>query len=134
MGNREQTPKIKLAQRLEEGFLLWEEAGLPALTTQEKWGAAQLAARVYDGPHCLEFAAACQCFALFRLLHSRVQALPTASTLLGDYFFSQFAQNLIPLDSVPLIDAFAAYLEQDAAGHAAAYPDFLETLPAVIAC
>lgn len=117
---------------LREGFALWEEAGLPPLEEELRYREAGLAGELYRGAHALEFAAACQCFALFRRLHRRAGQFSGAATLLGDYFFSQFSHYLIPLNSAPLNDAFARYLAEDAAGRAIDYPVFLRKLPAVI--
>lgn len=79
--------------------------------------------------------AACACFARFRELHAEPEQ--TAETvLLGDYYFSLFSSHLIPLDSVPLIDAFAAYLKRDAVANPGYDEEelaaFFQTLPAVL--
>jgi hypothetical protein len=103
---------------LEEGFRLWDEAGLPPLGPKERRAAADAAGAVYLGPHPAAFAAACQCFYLFRALHRRAEAFPEAATLLGDYFFSRFSAHLIPLDSAALIRAFSDCLARDASGAA----------------
>ena len=79
--------------------------------------------------------AACACFKKFRQLHA--EPVQTAETVLrGDYYFSLFSSHLIPLDSVPLIDAFAAYLKRDAVAEPGydeeALAAFFRTLPAVL--
>jgi hypothetical protein len=100
---------------LQEGYRLWEEAGLPPLGREERCAAAAAAGTAYCGSYAREFAAACQCFYLFRMLHRLPAAFPESATLLGDWFFSQFSRHLIPLDNVPLILAFSEVLARDAA-------------------
>lgn len=78
--------------------------------------------------------AACACFQRFRQLHAEKAQTPE-TVLWGDYYFSLFSSYLIPLDSVPLIDAFSAYLKRDARAETV-YDEkelaaFFETLPAV---
>ncbi|MDR0850971.1 MAG: hypothetical protein LBN36_00595 [Clostridiales Family XIII bacterium] len=110
---------------LREGYDLWDENGLPPLEYSERYAAVDAAGAVYDGFHRKAFAAACQSFFLFRKLHLQSELLPEVSTLLGDYFFSQFSKHMIPIDSVPLIDAFSDYLAQDVAGTSGDYLDFI---------
>lgn len=116
---------------LNEGYAFWAESKNPALSADSRYYAVDAVSEVYNGPYQREFAAACQSFYLFRTLH-RNEENRSANTLLGDYFFSQFSQNLIPLDSVPLIDAFSAYLAKDASKEGEDYLDFIGTLPSVI--
>ncbi|MDR2295410.1 MAG: hypothetical protein LBD95_01300 [Clostridiales Family XIII bacterium] len=106
--------RIGVDALLREGYRLWEEAGLPPLAPEARYAAVDAAGAIYGGPHPREFAAACQCYHLFRLLHLRVEEFPEAATLLGDYFFSLFSAHLIPLDSVALIRAFSGCLARDA--------------------
>lgn len=124
----------KMDSLLAEGFLLWKESGLPALPESERYFAANEVVSVYDGEYTAELAAACQCYYLFRKLHGMVQEKPAWATLLGDYFFSQFSKYLLPLDSVPLIDAFSAYLKKDTqtAGGANELRLLIRSLPAVL--
>ena len=119
---------------LEEGYILWELSGLPCLPTAERYIAADTLASCYNGPHAADLAAACQCFYCFRHLHSMAAEYPAWATLLGDYFFSRFSECLLPLDSVPLTDAFSAYLKSDAQspGVDIAYLSFMRSLPAVL--
>lgn len=125
--------RIGVKELLGEGYRLWEETPLPKLTTEERNRYVDLAGMVWDGPDQLHFAAVCQSFYLFRKLHREMGEYQAYSVLLGDLFFSLFSKNLIPLDSVPLTDAFAAYLDRDTAGMAEDYAAFILTLPAVIA-
>jgi hypothetical protein len=71
----------------------------------------------YDGANSDDFASACLAFFLFQDMHSRTDEAPAATTLLGDYFFSRFSKHLIPIDSVPLIDAFSEYLARCTSGN-----------------
>lgn len=104
----------KVDALLTEGYRLWDESDLPSLPQTERYLAADAAAELYQGKYSAEFAVACQSFYLFRKLHGLAVQYPAWGTLLGDYFFSQFSKNLIPLDCVPLIDAFSRFLEADA--------------------
>lgn len=119
---------------LEEGYTLWNESGLPVLPQSERFLVSDVAVRAYSGEYAAKFAAACQCFYLFRSLHAMAPQYPAWATLLGDYFFSQFSKNLIPIDSVPLIDAFSRFLAKDAQEPAGtdAFLSFVESLPSVI--
>ncbi|MDR2355382.1 MAG: hypothetical protein LBE16_04220 [Clostridiales Family XIII bacterium] len=112
------TLRIGVDALLREDYRLWEEAGLPPLAPEARYAAADAAGSIYDGPRPHEFAAACQCYHLFRLLHLRAEEFPEAATLLGDYFFSRFSAYLIPQDNVPLTLAFADCLARDAAARA----------------
>jgi hypothetical protein len=98
---------------LSEGYSLWAETELPPPDPRARCAAVDAAGAVSGGPHRREFAAACQCFYLFRALHMLAEEFPASATLLGDYFFSQFSRHLIPLDNVPLIDAFSDFLARD---------------------
>lgn len=119
---------------LTEGYQLWKESGLPALPPSDRCLAVDAAVGAYTGAHAAQFAAACQCFYLFRKLHGMAETYPTWATLLGDYFFSQFSKHLIPIDSVPLIDAFSGFLASDARRQSGTetYLSFIRSLPAVI--
>lgn len=121
---------------LAEGYRLWNESSIHLPPVSERYIAVDVLAAVYDGLNAAELAAACQCFFFFRILHGMVHQYPTWSTLLGDYFFSQFSKNLIPLDSVPLIDAFSGYLKKDikSPGGVKEYIAFIRGLPAVLRC
>lgn len=57
-----------------------------------------------------EYLPLCASFWLYRYLHRTVNA---DCTLLGDYCFGIFSAYLAELDSVPLNDAFSAYLQED---------------------
>jgi len=134
MGEELAQSRIKADKLLAEGYRLWSESGLPLPTESERYFAIDAALKAYNGKFSAEFAAACQCFYLFRKLHSLAQQHPAAATLLGDYFFSQFSKNLIPLDSVPLINAFSAFLADDikAQDNMEGYLDFIGSLPGMI--
>lgn len=130
MGGKITENRAKVDTLLEEGYRLWDESSLPAQYQSERYFAVDAASAVYQGKYSSEFAAACQCFYLFRKLHSMIQEYPAMATLLGDYFFSQFSRNLIPLDSVPLINAFSSYLaaEIQALDDGEGYLDFIGSL------
>jgi hypothetical protein len=134
MGEELAQSRVKADTLLAEGYRLWSESGLPLLPRSERCSVIDAALKAYDGKYSAEFAAACQCFYLFRRLHSLVQQHPTTATLLGDYFFSQFSKNLIPLDSVPLINAFSSFLadEIQTQGDMEGYLDFIGSLPGMI--
>ena len=116
---------------LGEGYVLWEGSQNPPLSANDRYYAVDAAGAVYEGPFKHEFAAACQSFYLFRGLHQKT-GNRAENTLLGDYFFSQFSRNLIPLDSVPLIDAFSEYLAKNACNEGEDYLVFIGKLPSVI--
>jgi hypothetical protein len=116
MSEHSEALRISVDALLEEGYRLWDAAGLPPLGPKERRAAADAAGALYCGPHPAAFAAACQCYYLFRALHRRAGAFPEAATLLGDYFFSRFSAYLIPLDSAALIRAFSDCLARDAGG------------------
>ena len=124
----------RVDKMLSEGYRLWRQSGLQLPSAEERAIAADALASAYDGPHAAELAAACQSFHFFRKLHRMSQVSPTWSTLLGDYFFSQFSKYLIPLDSVRLTDTFSAYLKKDiySPGDAPEYGAFICGLPAVL--
>jgi hypothetical protein len=126
--------RVSVDRILNEGYRLWNESGIQLPTASERYIAADGLSGLYDGLNAAELAAACQCFYYFRKLHGMVHKYPAWSTLLGDYFFSQFSKNLIPLDSVPLTDAFSAYLKKDVQllGGVKEYIAFIHGLPAVL--
>lgn len=113
---------------------MWKDSALPQLPASERYLASDEIAAVYNGVYSAELAAACQCFYLFRKLHSMLQNYPTWATLLGDYFFSQFSKNLIPIDSVALTDSFSRYLTADtqASFNTQEYLSFIRSLPVVL--
>ena len=119
---------------LSDGYRLWNECGIRFPPVSECHVAADELAAVYDGPNAGELAAACQCFYFFRKLHGMVHDNPAWSTLMGDYFFSQFSKKLISLDNVPLTDAFSAYLKADirAPGGVTEYISFIRGLPTLL--
>lgn len=100
---------------LSEGYQMWERFGCIPLNEMEKHVVlAQAVNSCKTDCHTKDFAAACQCFFLYRKLHHMVEEQPETATLLGDYYFSQFSQFLIPIDSTRLIDLFSEYLKKDA--------------------
>lgn len=92
----------------EYGFL--RELGLEFLHDFEKYQIPEYVQQVYVGPCLGHFAAACQCYYLFRRLHEKAELEPVRATLLGDYFFSRFSHHLIPVDSTLLIQRFSEFL------------------------
>lgn len=126
--------RVQVVRLLAEGYRMWSNSLLPELKYSECYVGSDAAACAYQGAYAIEFAAACQCFYLFRKLHGLVKEYPTWATLLGDYFFSQFSKHLIPLDSVQLTDSFSRYLTRDTQSTQGneEYLDFIRSLPAVI--
>lgn len=115
----------RVDELLADGYRMWEEYRLPVLTDEERHQAAECAAAAWDSTDfTLEYAAACQCFYLFRRLHTMVEEHPEQVTLLGDYFFSRFSHFLIPIDSTRLIDLFSEYLKGDALRQSEGKKDF----------
>ena len=99
---------------LSEGYRIWEDFGFPVPDQEEKHKIAYCAVdSCENGKFAKEYAAACQCFYLFRKLHCMTECEPEKATLLGDYFFSRFSHYLIPIDSTRLIDLFSEYLKKD---------------------
>lgn len=68
--------------------------------------------------HQIELQSANENFELFRKLHALDDtAYSTAeATLRGDYYFSRFSLDLIPVDSIEITDQFAKILREDASG------------------
>ncbi|MDR0817711.1 MAG: polyprenyl synthetase family protein, partial [Clostridiales Family XIII bacterium] len=93
-----------------EGYALCAEHGVSLPPQELRRSILQTAHNAYGGAHADDFAAAYLAFYLFRDMHSRTDDAYPITTLLGDYFFSLFSKFLIPVDSVPLIDAFSKYL------------------------
>jgi hypothetical protein len=124
-----------------EGYALGAEQGLALPCDGDRKSVIAAARATYTGAYSDEFAAACLAFFLFRNLHSRTDEAPSETLLLGDYFFSLFSKFLIPIDSVPLIDAFSNHLAQvtsdtddaDRKPGDAEYIRFIETLSEVLA-
>lgn len=105
---------LELDMLLCEGYKMWDCFGCNPLNEMEKHSVIEQAVRACKTDcHTKDYAAACQCFFLFRKLHYGVGARPETATLLGDYYFSQFSQFLIPIDSPQLIDLFSEYLKKD---------------------
>ncbi len=97
-----------------DGYRMWESFGCIPLNEMEKHVVLKQAVLACTkDEHTKEYAAACQCFFLYRKLHHTVDEQPETATLLGDYYFSQFSQFLIPIDSPKLIDMFSEYLKWD---------------------
>ena len=110
----------------------WGDFGLPDYPEEDCREIARRAAAVYGGPYREEFAAACRDFYLYRYLHWR-SGWPEG-VLLGDYYFSLFSQQLIPLDSVALTEAFSDYLADNTAAPLCLedYLEFMEQLKGVM--
>ena len=119
---------------LAEGYLIWKSTGLPKLPASERYAASDTLLSVYTGENAASLAAACQCFWLFRKLHRMVNEHHVLATLLGDYFFSIFSRNLIPVDSVKLNDEFASLLAKDTQTpiETDGYFDFIRNIPMVL--
>lgn len=134
MNKKIQDHRAEVGALLDEGYKLWEGSDLPKLPQSEWFLVAERAAQAYSGEYSVQFAAACQCFYLFRSLHRMVEHYPAWATLLGDYFFSQFSKNLIPIDSVDLIEAFSSFLLYDTQSPASTddFICFISRLPAVL--
>lgn len=73
-----------------------------------------------NDPHSKELESANENFALFRSFHRLDDDnYSTAEAVLkGDYYFSRFSLDLIPVDSIEITDAFAKILREDASGQA----------------
>jgi hypothetical protein len=115
-----------------EGYELCREQGID-LPPEDRRLAVLDVARASGGEHAEDFASACLAFYLFQDLHGRVDKDSAATTLLGDYFFSRFSKHLIPIDSVPLIDAFSEYLTQCTSGTNEDYLTFIKSISGVLA-
>lgn len=112
--------KTQLEESLEEGCRMWEAFGCPHPEITKDFRVAETAAAACrQEAFRADYAAACQCFYLFRRLHRLVEDSPQTATLLGDYFFSRFSVHLIPIDSPRLIDRFSEYLKTDTRKEAA---------------
>ena|GEM_PF-2386732 len=105
--------KEEVERQLAEGYELWEATKLPMLPGSERYAISDELLSVYQGDGSASLATACQCFWLFRKLHGMAETNPIFATLVGDYFFSVFSKNLIPLDSVALNNEFARLLSAD---------------------
>lgn len=119
------SPLDELNNLLCEGYQMWERFGCTPLNEMEKHKVLEQAVSACRSDcHTKNFAAACQCFFLYRKLHHMVEGQPETATLLGDYYFSQFSQFLIPIDSTRLIDLFSEYLKQDVKAAASGMMEF----------
>jgi len=103
----------EIAGQLAEGYEMWDSSPLPPLPDTERFQASDESLSVYSGENAKSLAVACQCFLMYRKLHRITDEYPIYATLLGDYFFSVFSKNLIPLNSVALNGAFAMFLAGD---------------------
>jgi hypothetical protein len=112
---------------LMEGYALWPDSE-PLFEKPEMPDIDGLLAG-YHGPFKDHLTDACSCFWLFRYFHTREEL---CSVLLGDYYFSSFSRLIIPLDSIPVIDAFSDYLIKDTDGCAADFNDFVRSLPVLL--
>ena len=124
----------EVSRHLAEGYGLWETVGLDVLPETERYIISDELLSVFQQEHAACLAVACQCFWLFRMLHRLTEEDPVYATLMGDYFFSVFSKNLIPLDSVALNDVFARLLSNDIEQPVGieSYLIFVRNLPAVI--
>ncbi len=118
-------PLDELNNLLCDGYVMWERFGCTPLNEMEKHAVLEQAVNACStNTHTKEYAAACQCFFLYRKLHHMVEEQPEKATLLGDYYFSQFSQFLIPIDNTRLIDLFSEYLKNDAKSAAEGVMEF----------
>ena len=118
-------PLDELNNLLCDGYQMWERFGCTPLNEMEKHVyLKQAVSACRSNRHTKDFAAACQCFFLYRKLHHMVETQPETATLLGDYYFSRFSQFLIPIDSTSLIDLFSEYLKKDAKAAAEGVKEF----------
>lgn len=71
-----------------------------------------------DNIHQMELESANENFELFRRFHKLDDDTYTVAeaTLKGDYYFSRFSLDLIPVDSIEITDRFAKILREDASG------------------
>ena len=124
----------EISRHLAEGYHLWESVGLTELPESERFMISDMLLSAYQGENAASLATACQCFWLFRKLHGMAEQDPVHATLLGDYFFSVFSKNLIPLDSVALNGEFARLLASDAQAPVGidAFMEFVRKLPSVL--
>ena len=69
--------------------------------------------------HQIELESANENFELFRRFHKLDNSTYTVAeaTLKGDYYFSLFSLDLIPVDSIEITDRFAKILREDASGY-----------------
>ena len=104
----------RVDELLTQGYQFWNEFGLEPLSEEDKHFTIDAILPYYSGEHAINFACACQCFYLFRRLHNEIEGNEETATLLGDYFFSQFAQFVIPIDRTELINQFSEFLSGDA--------------------
>jgi hypothetical protein len=114
-----------------EGYTLCREQGIDLPPEERRQAVLDVARASFCGEHAEDFASACLAFFLFQDLHGRACEAPATTTLLGDYFFSRFSKHLIPIDSVPLIDAFSEYLAQCTSGTNEDYLAFIKTISGV---
>jgi len=126
--------RAEVLGHLAEGYGLWDGLDIPTPPVSERYILSDESLSAYQGEHASCLAVACQCFWLFRTLHRMTDEDPVYATLMGDYFFSVFSKNLIPLDSVALNDAFARLLSSDVEQPTGieSYKEFVRNLPAVL--
>jgi hypothetical protein len=125
--------RTNLETLFSEGYELCREQGVYLPPEDQRQAVLDVARDSFSGEYAENFASACLAFYLFQDLHGRVYEAPAATTLLGDYFFSRFSKHLIPIDSVPLIDAFSEYLAQCASGDKEDYLAFIKSISGVLA-
>ena len=97
---------------------VWTAPGVPAFPDEQ--------VRLIEDTVRQEYSELCESFWLFRFLH-RVENADC--TLLGDYCFGIFSGYLAELDSVPLNDAFSAYLKEDTVA-SKTFDDYLQFVSA----
>ena len=97
---------------LKEAGQIWPNAVLSSRREEERRQVRRFAVAC-AGSYQKEYADACECFFLFRVIHRMTDVDAGWSALTGDWFFSRFSKALIPIDSVLLIDRFSEYLTED---------------------
>ena len=101
-------------QILKEAEMIWPQVDLGLNVRDERETVRSSAVSSCTGEFANDYADACECFYLFRIIHRMSEKDPAFAALTGDYFFSRFSHALIPVDSVPLIERFSDYLKADA--------------------
>lgn len=100
---------------LNESKQTWGKSYFSKISSEDRYQIRLEAAQACERPeHSAAYADACECFFLFRLMHSFTDEKPDWAVLTGDYFFSGFSLALIRLDCSALFRLFSGFLEEDA--------------------
>ncbi len=123
---------------LKKGYELWEGNLSFPVPEDLRYFAVDSITESYGGKFLRELVIAAQSFFWFRYLHDiRDKISPDEDggrVLLGDWFFSCFSLNLVPVDSTELINRFSAFLDKDInkCPDPEKFDAFLKSLPEVI--